>query len=123
MRSKVAAINVPLPKEVVELARSRGLSPEELAEAARKLLILEIVAMESKLAMEDALEISEKGDNKSLAKVTKGEEIAIVLDANVVIACSVLSPSSHPSSYRCSGGVRGVRLLSTQLSPSPWRLV
>jgi len=71
VRSKVAAINVPLPKEVVELARSRGLSPEELAEAARRLLILEIVAMESKLAMEDALEISEKVTTRAWQRLRK----------------------------------------------------
>ena len=71
MRSKVVTINVPLPKEVVELARSRGLSPEELAEAARKLLILEIVAMESKLAMEDVLEISEKVTTRAWQRLRK----------------------------------------------------
>jgi len=63
----VVMINVPIPKEVEEIAKSRGVPSEELAKAAQKLLLMEIIAMESELSMEDAITLSKKV-NKSLWK-------------------------------------------------------
>lgn len=42
---------------MVEITKARGVGPKELTEPAMKLLILEIVVMESKLGMEDVLEL------------------------------------------------------------------
>lgn len=53
-------VRVPLPKEVVELAWTRGVDVKELAKAAETLLLLEIVSMESKLEMDDALKIADE---------------------------------------------------------------
>ena len=33
--SEVTVVEVPLPREVVELAKARGVDPKELAEAAK----------------------------------------------------------------------------------------
>jgi len=55
---RIVFVRVPLPKEFVELARARGVCAEELAKAAETLLLLEAVSMESKLEIEDALEIA-----------------------------------------------------------------
>jgi len=71
--SGVTVVEVPLPREVVELAKARGVDPKELAEAAKKLLILEIVAMESKLSMRDALELGKEVTRKAWEKLKKGE--------------------------------------------------
>lgn len=71
--SRVTVVEVPLPREVVELARARGIDPRELAEAAKKLLILEIVAMESKLSMRDALELGKEVTRKAWKRLKKGE--------------------------------------------------
>jgi len=57
---KIVFVKVPLPKEFVELAKARGVSAEELAKAAETLLLLEAIAMKSKLEMEDALEIADE---------------------------------------------------------------
>jgi len=62
---KIVFVRVPLPKEFVELARARGVSAEELAKAAETLLLLEAVSMESKLEMEDALEIADEVTRKA----------------------------------------------------------
>ncbi len=56
----VVTVEVPIPKELVEIAKSRGVSAERLAAAAQKLLITEVVAMESKLSMKDALNLGKK---------------------------------------------------------------
>ncbi len=69
--SGVTVAEVPLRREVVELARARGVDPKELAEAAKKLLILEIIAMESKLSMRDALELSKEVTRKAWEKLEK----------------------------------------------------
>jgi len=71
--SEVTVVEVPLPKEVVELAKARGVDPKELTEAAKKLLILEIVAMESKLSMRDALELGKEVTRKAWEKLKRGE--------------------------------------------------
>ena len=71
--SRVTVVEVPLPREVVELARARGIDPRELAEAAKKLLILEIVAMESKLSMRDALELGKEVTRRAWKRLKKGE--------------------------------------------------
>ena len=69
--SEIINVEVPLPKEVVELARARGVDPKELAEAAKRLLILEIIAMESKLTMKDALELGKEVTKKAWEKLKK----------------------------------------------------
>jgi len=56
----IITVEVPIPKELVEIAKSRGVSAERLAAAAQKLLITEVVAMESKLSMKDALNLGKK---------------------------------------------------------------
>lgn len=71
--SKVVTVEVPLPKEVVELAKARGVDPEELAEAAKRLLILEIVAMDSKLSVDDATELGRKVARKAWEKLGEKE--------------------------------------------------
>ncbi|HDI02400.1 MAG TPA: hypothetical protein ENF93_02010 [Ignisphaera sp.] len=58
--SRFVMVEVPLPEEVVELAKVRGVDIAKLVEAAKKLLILEIVAMDSKLNIDDAIELSEE---------------------------------------------------------------
>ena len=72
--SGVTVIEVPLPREVVELAKARGVDPRELAEAAKKLLILEIVAMDSKLSMRDALELGKEVTKKAWEKLKRRGE-------------------------------------------------
>ncbi len=62
-------VKVPLPREVVELARARGVGVEELAKAAETLLLLEVVAMESKLEMEDALRIADEVARKAWTRM------------------------------------------------------
>jgi len=66
---KIMFVKVPLPREVVELARARGVSAEELAKAAETLLLLEAVSMESKLEMEDALKIADEATRKAWARL------------------------------------------------------
>jgi len=60
MSQKITFVKVPLPREVVELARARGVSVEDLAKAAETLLLLEVVSMDSKLEMDDALKIADE---------------------------------------------------------------
>ncbi len=62
-------VKVPLPREVVELAKVRGVRVEELAKAAETLLLLEVVAMESKLEMEDALRIADEVARKAWTRM------------------------------------------------------
>ena len=57
-------VEVPLPEEVVELTKVRGIEFEKLVEAAEKLLILEIVAMDSKLSIDDAIELGKEVTRK-----------------------------------------------------------
>ena len=71
--SGITVVKVPLPRKVVELAKARGVDRKELAEAAKKLLILEIVAMESKLSMRDALELGKEVTRKAWEKLKKRE--------------------------------------------------
>ncbi|MCD6340429.1 MAG: hypothetical protein J7L51_00565 [Desulfurococcales archaeon] len=83
--SRVTVVEVPLPREVVELAKARGVDPKELAEATKKLLILEIVAMESKLSMRDALELGKEVTRKAWEKLER-EKASVVLEHIPVIA-------------------------------------
>jgi len=69
---KIVFVKVPLPKEFVELAKARGVSVEELAKAAETLLLLEAIAMESKLEMKDALEIADEVTRRVWSKL-KGD--------------------------------------------------
>ncbi len=62
-------VKVPLPREVVELAKVRGVGVEELAKAAEALLLLEVVAMESNLEMEDALKIAGEVTRKAWTRL------------------------------------------------------
>jgi len=66
---KIVFVKVPLPREFVELARIRGVSAEELAKAIESLLLLEAIAMESKLEMEDVLEIADKVSKKAWTRL------------------------------------------------------
>ena len=67
--SKVVMVEVPLPEEVVELARVRGVDPVGLAEAAKRLLILEIAATDSKLSIDDAIELGREVARKAWEKL------------------------------------------------------
>ncbi len=69
MSQETVFIKVPLPREVVELAKVRGVGVEELAKAAETLLLLEVVAMESKLEMKDALKIASEVARKAWARM------------------------------------------------------
>jgi len=69
---KIVFVRVPLPREFVELAKARGVSVEELAKAAETLLLLEVIAMESKLEMDDALEIADEVTGRVWARL-KGD--------------------------------------------------
>ena len=69
MSEGVAFVRVPLPKEVVELAKIRGVGVEELARAAETLLLLEIASMDSNLKMEDAREIADEVTRKAWARL------------------------------------------------------
>jgi len=69
MGEKIVYVKVPLPREVVELARARGVAAEELAKAAETLLLLEAVSMESKLEMEDALKIADEATRGAWARL------------------------------------------------------
>jgi len=62
-------VKVLLPREVVELARARGVSAEGLAKAAETPLLLEAVSMESKLEVEDALKIADEATRKAWARL------------------------------------------------------
>jgi len=66
---KIVFVRVPLPREFVELAMARGVSAEELVKAAETLLLLEVIAMESKLEMKDALEIADEVTRRVWAKL------------------------------------------------------
>ena len=69
MSQETVFIKVPLPREVVELAKVRGVRVEELAKAAETLLLLEVVAMESKLEMKDALKIASEVARKAWTRM------------------------------------------------------
>ncbi|MEB3780941.1 MAG: hypothetical protein GSR85_12060 [Desulfurococcales archaeon] len=69
MSQEMVFVKVPLPREVVELAKVRGVRVEELAKAAETLLLLEVVAMESKLEMEDALRIADEVARKAWTRM------------------------------------------------------
>jgi len=69
---KIVFVRVSLPKEFVELAKARGVSVEELAKATETLLLLEAIAMESKLEMGDALEIADEVTRRVWARL-KGD--------------------------------------------------
>ena len=69
MSQEIVFVKVPLPREVVELAKVRGVRVEELAKAAETLLLLEVVAMESKLEMEDALRIADEVARKAWTRM------------------------------------------------------
>ena len=69
MSRETVFVKVPLPKEVVELAKARGLGVEELAKAAETLLLLEVVAIESKLEMNDALKNADKVARRAWARM------------------------------------------------------
>ena len=69
MSQETVFVRVPLPREVVEFARVRGVGVEELAKAAETLLLLEIVSMESRLEMEDALKIADEVARKAWARM------------------------------------------------------
>jgi len=69
---KIVFVKVPLPREFVELAEARGVSVEELVKAAETLLLLEVIAMESKLEMKDALEIADEVTRRVWARL-KGD--------------------------------------------------
>ena len=69
MSQKTVFVKVPLPKEVVELARTRGVEVEELAKAAETLLLLEVVSMESNLEIEDALKIADEVSRKAWTRM------------------------------------------------------
>ena len=62
-------VKVPLPKEVIEIAKARGVDFEELARAAETLLLLEVVSMGSNLKMNDALEIADEVTRKTWARL------------------------------------------------------
>ena len=57
-------VEVPLLEEVVELTKVKGIELEKPVEAAKKLLILEIVAMDSKLSIDDAIELGKEVTRK-----------------------------------------------------------
>jgi len=69
MSERIIYVKVPLPREVVELARARGVKAKRLAKAAETLLLLEAVSMESKLEMEDALKIADEATRKAWARL------------------------------------------------------
>jgi len=69
MSERITYVKVPLPREVVELARARGVKAKRLAKAAETLLLLEAVSMESKLEMEDALKIANEATRKAWARL------------------------------------------------------
>ncbi|BES81030.1 hypothetical protein [Pyrodictium abyssi] len=70
----VVTVSVPLPRSVVEIARRRGVEPEKLAEAARRLLLLEIIAMESKLSMEEAIELAEEVSRRAWERIKETQQ-------------------------------------------------
>ncbi len=69
--ARIVFVEVPLPKEVVELAKARGVRLEELADAAKRLLVLEIIAMESRMSIRDAVEIGDEVAKKAWEKLEK----------------------------------------------------
>ena len=69
MSQETVFVKVPIPREVVGLAKVRGVGVEELAKAAEALLLLEVVAMESKLEMDDALKIADEVARKAWARM------------------------------------------------------
>jgi hypothetical protein len=74
MDQRTVFVKVPLPKEVAELARRRGVGVEELVKAAETLLLLEVVSMESKLEMEDALRIADEVTRKAWARLKEATQ-------------------------------------------------
>lgn len=69
MSQRTEFVKVSLPKEVVELARARGVGVEELVKAAETLLLLELASMDSKLTMEDVLEIADEVTREAWARL------------------------------------------------------
>ena len=55
-----ATIEVPIPRELKELAREMGVKEEKLIKAAQRLLVLEIATLESKLTKEEALKLAKE---------------------------------------------------------------
>ncbi len=67
--SGVDVVEVPIPTEIKRLARERGISQEKLVEAVRRLLILDALAVQSALSMEDALKLAKKVDRAAWARL------------------------------------------------------
>ncbi|USG99106.1 hypothetical protein K1720_06035 [Thermococcus argininiproducens] len=57
---KLSAIEVPIPAEIGEIAHERGVSEEKLIRSLQRLLILEAVAMNSKMEMDEALKLGKQ---------------------------------------------------------------
>ena len=51
-------IEVPIPRDLKELAREIGIDEEKLIKAVQRLLVLEAATLESRLTKEDALKLA-----------------------------------------------------------------
>ncbi len=67
----VVLVKIPIPGEVIEIARKRGVSPEKIARAAETLLLLEVISMDSELSLGDAVEIGRKVTRAAWERITR----------------------------------------------------
>ena len=53
-----ATIEVPVPRELKELAKELGVREEKLIKAVQRLLVLEVATIDSRLTKEEALKLA-----------------------------------------------------------------
>lgn len=67
----VVRVEVPLPREVFEIARRKGIPTERLVKAVQTLLLLEVLSMDSDLTLRDAIELGEEVTRRAWKKITQ----------------------------------------------------
>ncbi|MFA4669460.1 hypothetical protein QDY65_02735 [Pyrococcus kukulkanii] len=56
----VVTVEIPIPKEIEKIAKKRGVSVEKLITSLENLLLLEAIAIDSELSIEDAIIIGKR---------------------------------------------------------------
>jgi hypothetical protein len=67
----VVRVEVPLPREVFEIARRKGIPTERLVKAVQTLLLLEVLSFDSDLTLRDAIELGEEVTRRAWKKITQ----------------------------------------------------
>ena len=66
---KTAVIKVPIPKEFELLAREMGVEEKKLVEAVQRFIVLEAIALESRLTLKDSIKLAEEVEKSAWKKL------------------------------------------------------